>query len=52
MVEIKSFEERKKELIELGNKLLEKGDRVVIAGGSYILPTRKGSKTIGGIVEI
>ena len=46
------------ELLEVGlrkleeDKLLEKGDRVVIAGGSYILPTRKGSKTIGGIVEI
>ncbi len=31
---------------------LEKGDRVIIAGGSNILPHRKNSKVIGGIVEI
>ncbi len=31
---------------------LEKGDKVIIAGGSHILPSRKSSKTIGGIVEI
>ncbi len=31
---------------------LEKGDRVIIAGGSKILPTRPNSKVIGGIVEI
>lgn len=47
-----------KDLIEMGlQKLekdgyLEKGDRVIIAGGSTILPSRKTSKTIGGIVEI
>ncbi len=46
------------DLLELGiEKLeedgyLEKGDRVVIAGGSQILPTRKSSKTIGGVIEI
>lgn len=31
---------------------LEKGDKVVIAGGAQILPQREASKTIGGIVEI
>ncbi len=31
---------------------LEKGDRVIIAGGSYMYPTREKSKIIGGIVEI
>ena len=31
---------------------LEKGDKVVIAGGSHILPSRNKSKTIGGVVEI
>lgn len=31
---------------------LEKGDRVIIAGGSQILPGRANSKVIGGIVEI
>ena len=46
------------DLLEIGiEKLekegyLEKGDRVVIAGGSQILPTRKNSKTIGGVIEI
>ena len=46
------------ELLEIGiEKLeeegyLEKGDRVIIAGGSQILPTRKNSKTIGGVIEI
>ena len=45
-------------LLELGLErieekgYIEKGDRVIIAGGSNILPTRKTSKTIGGIVEI
>lgn len=45
-------------LLELGiEKLekdgyLEKGDKVIIAGGSQILPTRKNSKTIGGVIEI
>ncbi len=46
------------DLLEIGiEKLekdgyLEKGDKVVIAGGSQILPTRKNSKTIGGVIEI
>ncbi len=46
------------ELLELGlDKLekdgyLEKGDRVLIAGGAQILPDRKNSKTIGGVIEI
>ena len=46
------------DLLEIGlQKLekdgyLEKGDRVIIAGGSKILPTRESSKVIGGIVEI
>lgn len=31
---------------------IEKGDKVIIAGGSNILPGRLNSKTIGGIVEI
>ena len=31
---------------------LEKGDKVVIAGGAQILPNREKSKVIGGIVEI
>ena len=31
---------------------LEKGDKVIIAGGSTILPNREGSKTIGGIINI
>lgn len=31
---------------------IEKGDKVIIAGGSNILPGRPNSKTIGGIVEI
>lgn len=31
---------------------LEKDDRVIIAGGNKILPTRKSSKVIGGIVQI
>ena len=31
---------------------LEKGDKVIIAGGSTILPHREGSKTIGGIINI
>ena len=31
---------------------LEKGDKVVIAGGSHILPSRKTSRTIGGVIEI
>ena len=46
------------DLLEIGiEKLekegyLEKGDKVIIAGGSQILPTRKNSKTIGGVIEI
>jgi len=46
------------DLLEIGLEKLEKdgyvekGDRVVIAGGSTILPTRKSSKTIGGVIEI
>lgn len=46
------------DLLEIGiEKLesdgyLEKGDRLIIAGGSQILPTRKNSKTIGGVIEI
>ena len=46
------------DLLEGGfNKLekdgyLEKGDKVVIAGGAQILPHRINSKVIGGIVEI
>lgn len=46
------------DLLEIGLEKLEKdgyvekGDRVIIAGGSTILPTRKSSKTIGGIIEI
>ena len=46
------------ELLEKGLEKLEndgyfeKGDRVIIAGGSTILPSRKNSKVIGGIVEI
>ena len=31
---------------------LEKGDRVIIAGGAKIIPKRESSKVIGGIVEI
>lgn len=46
------------DLLEIGLEKLEKdgyiekGDRVLIAGGSTILPTRKSSKTIGGVIEI
>ncbi|MDE5831300.1 MAG: pyruvate kinase, partial [Clostridia bacterium] len=46
------------DLLEVGIEKLEekghlvKGDRVIIAGGSHILPSRSNSKTIGGIVEI
>lgn len=46
------------DLLEIGITKLEeegylkKGDKVVIAGGSQILPSRKNSKTIGGIIEI
>ena len=46
------------DLLEVGLQKLEqkgnlkKGDRVVIAGGAQILPNRKNSKIIGGIVEI
>ncbi len=45
-------------LLELGiQKLeqdgyLEKNDRIIIAGGARILPTRENSKVIGGIIEI
>ncbi len=31
---------------------IEKGDRIIIAGGSRIIPKRESSKVIGGIVEI
>lgn len=46
------------DLLEVGLEKLEekghieKGDKVIIAGGSHILPSRKNSKTIGGILEI
>lgn len=46
------------DLLEVGIEKLEKegylvkGDKVIIAGGSHILPSRHNSKTIGGIVEI
>lgn len=51
-------QEKIEDLLEMGlSKLekdgyLEKGDKVIIAGGSTILPSRKDSKVIGGIVEI
>lgn len=46
------------DLLEKGLDKLEKdgcivkGDRIIIAGGSRILPNRESSKVIGGIVEI
>ena len=46
------------DLLEIGLQKIEekgyiaKGDKVVIAGGSQILPSRESSKIIGGIVEI